>query len=57
MIKHNCKKIVFSSSCTVYGNNPNAPFTEDTAKATCESPYGWTKSVLEDLLYGLYQSS
>lgn len=56
MLKHNCKKIVFSSSCTVYGDNPNSPFSEDSPKSLCESPYGWTKSVLEDLLFWLFQS-
>lgn len=43
------KKIVFSSSATVYGDAP-APYTEDTPKGFTSSPYGWTKWMIEQIL-------
>ena len=55
MKKHDCKKIVFSSSATVYGDNPNVPFKEDYALSTT-NPYGATKRMIEDILRDLYQS-
>jgi len=42
--------LVFSSSCTVYGEPSRLPVTEDTPFASAESPYGHTKQIGEDIL-------
>ena len=42
--------LVFSSSCTVYGQPSRLPVTEDTPFALAESPYGHTKQIGEDIL-------
>lgn len=53
MRKHNVKNIVFSSSATVYGNPAFIPITEECPKGQCTNPYGWTKSMLEQILSDL----
>lgn len=50
MRKHNVKNIIFSSSATVYGEPEKVPVTEETPKGNCTNPYGWTKSMLEQIL-------
>ncbi len=50
MRKHNVKNIIFSSSATVYGNPAVIPITEECPKGQCTNPYGWTKSMLEQIL-------
>ena len=50
MRKHNCKNIIFSSSATVYGDPAEIPITENCPKGQCTNPYGWTKSMLEQIL-------
>ena len=50
MRKHGCKNIIFSSSATVYGDPAFVPITEECPKGTCTNPYGWTKSMLEQVL-------
>lgn len=50
MRKHGCKNIIFSSSATVYGDPAFIPITEECPKGTCTNPYGWTKSMLEQIL-------
>ncbi len=50
MRKHNVKNIVFSSSATVYGKPAFVPITEECPKGVCTNPYGWTKSMLEQIL-------
>lgn len=50
MRKHNCKNIIFSSSATVYGDPAFVPITEECPKGQCTNPYGWTKSMLEQVL-------
>lgn len=50
MRKHNVKNIIFSSSATVYGTPKEVPVTEETPKGECTNPYGWTKSMLEQVL-------
>ena len=50
MREHNCKNIIFSSSATVYGNPAQIPITEECPKGQCTNPYGWTKSMLEQVL-------
>lgn len=49
MQKHNCKRIVFSSSATVYGMNNEAPYTEDMP-TSATNPYGYTKVMIEQIL-------
>ena len=49
-MKFGVKHIVFSSSCTVYGQPDVLPVTEDTPRKEAESPYGNTKSICEDIL-------
>ena len=44
------KNIVFSSSATVYGNPEVMPITEDCPKGQCTNPYGWTKSMMEQIM-------
>ena len=50
MRAHNVKNIIFSSSATVYGNPAFIPITEECPKGQCTNPYGWTKSMLEQIL-------
>ncbi|RUT78046.1 UDP-glucose 4-epimerase GalE [Ancylomarina longa] len=42
--------LVFSSSCTVYGQPDQLPVTESTPRKEAESPYGNTKSICEDII-------
>ncbi|MBR4891852.1 MAG: UDP-glucose 4-epimerase GalE [Alphaproteobacteria bacterium] len=48
-----CKNIIFSSSATVYGTPEFIPITEDCPKGICTNPYGWTKSMIEQILFDL----
>jgi UDP-glucose 4-epimerase len=48
--KFDVPNIVFSSSCTVYGQPEKLPVTEQTPRKDAESPYGNTKRVNEDIL-------
>ena len=48
--KHNCKNVIFSSSATVYGDPAEIPITEQCPKGQCTNPYGWTKSMLEQVM-------
>ena len=50
MNDHSCKNIIFSSSATVYGTPAFVPITEECPKGTCTNPYGWTKSMIEQIL-------
>ena len=50
MRDHGVKNIVFSSSATVYGDPAFVPITEECPKGVCTNPYGWTKSMLEQIL-------
>ncbi|MBP5744924.1 MAG: UDP-glucose 4-epimerase GalE, partial [Lachnospiraceae bacterium] len=50
MNEHSCKNIIFSSSATVYGTPAFVPITEECPKGTCTNPYGWTKSMIEQIL-------
>ena len=49
MREYGCKKIVFSSSATVYGTNTDVPFRE-TYPLSATNPYGWTKFMIEQIL-------
>ncbi len=50
-LKYGVANIVFSSSCTVYGQPDKLPVTENTPRKDAESPYGNTKRVNEDILH------
>jgi UDP-glucose 4-epimerase len=50
MRQHGVKNIIFSSSATVYGSPAFIPITEECPKGQCTNPYGWTKSMLEQIL-------
>ncbi|MBR6237906.1 MAG: UDP-glucose 4-epimerase GalE [Lachnospiraceae bacterium] len=50
MRNHGCKNIIFSSSATVYGDPAFVPITEECPKGVCTNPYGWTKSMLEQIM-------
>lgn len=49
MRENGCKRIVFSSSATVYGMNNEAPYTEDMP-TSATNPYGYTKVMIEQIL-------
>jgi UDP-glucose 4-epimerase len=50
MSKFSVKDLVFSSSCTVYGQPDHLPVTESTPRKEAESPYGNTKAMSEDII-------
>lgn len=52
----NCKKIVFSSSATVYGMDNISPLTENMKIGGTTNPYGTTKYMIELILQDLYAS-
>lgn len=56
MRKYNVKNIIFSSSATVYGDPAFIPITEECPKGECTNPYGWTKSMLEQILMDIQKS-
>ncbi|HRS53140.1 MAG TPA: UDP-glucose 4-epimerase GalE [Bacteroidales bacterium] len=51
MKKNNISKIIFSSSCTVYGNPDKLPVNETMPVKPALSPYGNTKQIAEEILY------
>lgn len=55
MRKYGCKKIVFSSSATVYGDPATVPIKEDFPLSTT-NPYGSTKLMIEQILTDVYKS-
>lgn len=55
MAKYNCKKLVFSSSATVYGKPKSLPIQEDFPLSTT-NPYGSTKLFIEYMLKDLYKA-
>ena len=55
MSEYNCKKLVFSSSATVYGKPETLPIKEDSPLSTT-NPYGTTKLMIENILKDLYIS-
>ncbi|MBQ3222821.1 MAG: UDP-glucose 4-epimerase GalE [Clostridia bacterium] len=50
MEKYDCKKIVFSSSATVYGEQDEMPLVETMKCTRCSNPYGWTKYMIEQIM-------
>ena len=51
MPKHEVKGIIFSSSCTVYGQPDKLPVTEEAPIKKAESPYGNTKQINEEIIH------
>ena len=50
MERFGCKKLVFSSSATVYGPTNPHPYKEEMPAIQSSSPYGWTKVMIERIL-------
>ncbi|MCF0121101.1 MAG: UDP-glucose 4-epimerase GalE [Oscillospiraceae bacterium] len=50
MKRHNVKRIIFSSSATVYGSEAVAPYAETMRTGPCTNPYGWTKLMSEQII-------
>ena len=53
MTKNEVEAIIFSSSCTVYGQADELPITENAPVKLAESPYGNTKQIGEEILQDL----
>lgn len=56
MKENNCKRLVFSSSATVYGDPEVVPITEDAKTGGTTNPYGTSKLFVEQILKDLYNS-
>lgn len=56
MRKYNCKKFIFSSSATVYGDPEVVPITEECKVGGTTNPYGTTKLFIEKILEDVYKS-
>lgn len=56
MQENGCRNIIFSSSCSVYGNTNVLPVTEETPFMPAESPYGYSKQVGEIMLRDISQT-
>jgi len=50
MIAHDIPNLIFSSSCTVYGQAEELPISEETPLKKAESPYGNTKKISEEII-------
>lgn len=50
MTEYEVKNFIFSSSATVYGDENEAPFTEDMPVGAATNPYGQTKLMIENIL-------
>ncbi|TVR72008.1 MAG: UDP-glucose 4-epimerase GalE [Marinilabiliales bacterium] len=57
MEQHGTVPLVFSSSCTVYGQPDKLPVTEEAPVKKAESPYGNTKKISEDIIAGTVAAS
>ena len=55
MSKHSVKKLVFSSSATVYGEQ-EVPYIETMKRGETTNPYGTTKSMIEQILEDVYKA-
>ena len=56
MKEHDCKKLIFSSSATVYGDPEFIPLTEQARTGGTTNPYGTSKLMVEHILKDLYTS-
>lgn len=55
-VQFQIKHLVFSSSCTVYGQPQRLPVTEQTPILKAESPYGNTKQISEEIMQDFYHA-
>ena len=53
MTEAGCKKLIFSSSATVYSGDNEMPLRETSRTGNCTNPYGWTKYMTEQILSGV----
>ena len=53
MKKTGCKRLIFSSSATVYSGDNEMPLRETSRTGGCTNPYGWTKYMTEQILQGI----
>ena len=56
MQKFNCKKFIFSSSATIYGDPGVPEYVEEMGRGKTSNPYGTTKAMIEQILEVLYFS-
>ena len=56
MKKYNVKKIVFSSSATIYGDPGTPEYIEEMGRGKTTNPYGTTKCMIEQILEDIYVS-
>ena len=56
MAEHGCKKLVFSSSATVYGDPEVLPITEECKTGGTTNPYGTSKLYQEKILSDMYEA-
>jgi UDP-glucose 4-epimerase len=56
MQRHGIKNLVFSSSCTVYGDPTSVPITEKFPLGSCTNPYARSKAMIEDILRDIYKA-
>lgn len=56
MPQYGVRNLVFSSSCTVYGQPEQLPVTEQTPRLPAQSPYGNTKAICEDIIRDVVQA-
>ncbi|MBQ4100674.1 MAG: UDP-glucose 4-epimerase GalE [Oscillospiraceae bacterium] len=57
MNKYGCKKLVFSSSATVYGSADKMPVCEDYPHLSATNPYGMTKLMIENILADIVKAN
>ncbi|MCR5648545.1 MAG: UDP-glucose 4-epimerase GalE [Oscillospiraceae bacterium] len=50
MKRFGCRRVVFSSSATVYGEDNPLPYVEEMPEGRCTNPYGWTKFMVERIM-------
>ncbi len=50
MVNHQVNHLIFSSSCSIYGNTTALPVVEDTPMETAQSPYARTKQMCEHII-------
>ena len=50
MEEFGCKRLIFSSSATVYGGKNPVPYHEEMPAQGATNPYGWTKTMIEQIL-------
>ncbi len=56
-VKYEVKNLIFSSSCTVYGNPDKLPVDEKCPIKPAESPYGRTKQICENIIEDAVQNN